>query len=162
MVRFFFNLLSMSYALLVINLPSPSYALHNSLFNSTTYLKTSFFFMLSYLIIEPFNVFFFSKLKLKLKGNYLKLRLLSCVFLSLIINNIILYFFSYIFSSMPIQFFSMLFVNALITLISLPIICYLIDKVKKLERIDIYDQNTQFNFFKFEVQYAHSNNEFTS
>jgi hypothetical protein len=45
-------------------------------------------------------------------------------------------------------------------LISLPIIIFLIEKVKKIEAIDIYDQNTQFNFFKFEVNYIPKNNGF--
>ena len=37
---------------------------------------------------------------------------------------------------------------------------YLIEIVKKIEEIDIYDQNTQFNFFRFEVNYIARNNGF--
>lgn len=118
--------------------------------------------MLSYLIAESFNIFLLAKLKLKLTGNYLKLRLLSCVFLSLVLNHIILYLTQYINNVIHIQIFSMLFISALITLITLPVICFFIEKVKKLEKIDIYDQSTQFNFFKFEVQYILSNNRFNN
>ncbi|TLY48270.1 MAG: VUT family protein [Gammaproteobacteria bacterium] len=132
---FFFNLLSFSYALLIINLPSPSYALHNPLFNSIiiTYLKTSFFFILSHLIAESLNIFFLAKLKLKLNGYYLKLRLLVCVLLSLLINNTILFFAKYISSPIHLQFFPTLLIDILITLPILPVICFFIEKVKKLE-----------------------------
>ncbi len=161
---FFFNLLSSCYALLIINLPNPSYALHNPLFNSIfiIYLKTSFFFILSYLLTESFNILLFAKLKLKLNGYHLKLRMLGCVFLSLLINNGILWLAKFFGGVISIEFFTMLLINILITLVCLPVICFIIDKIKKLEKIDIYDLNTQFNFFKFEVQYILSNNKFTN
>ena len=159
---FFFNLLSILYGLLTINLPNPSYALYNNLYNSiiSTYLKTSFFFILGHLLAESFNVLLFAKLKLKLKGDYLKLRILGSVLFSLFINDFILGFANYFRSLIHIDFFSIVFVNTLTTFICLPVICYIIDKVKKLEKIDIYDQNTQFNFFKVEVQYILSNNKY--
>lgn len=161
---FFFNLLSLCYALLIINLPNPSYALHNSLFNSIfiIYLKTSFMFILSYLLTETFNIFLFAKFKLKLNGYYLNLRMGGCIFLSLLINNGILSLAKFIGSAISIEFFSMSFIDILITLICLPVICFIIDKIKKLEKVDIYDLNTRFNFFKFEVQYILSNNKFTN
>lgn len=161
---FFFNLLSYSYALLTIKLPTPSYALHNPLFNSIfiIYLNNSFFFMISYLVTESFNIFLFAKLKLKLNGYYSKLRMAGCVFLSFFINNSILSLARFFGSKICLEFFIMSFINLLITLVCLPIICFIIDKVKNLEKIDIYDLNTQFNFFKFEVQYVLSNNKFTN
>ena len=161
---FSFNLLSSCYALLIINLPNPNYALHNPLFNSILliYLKTSFIFILSYLLTESFNIFLFAKCKLKLNGYHLYPRMGGCIFLSLLINNGILSLAKFFENVISIDFFSMSFIDILITLVCLPVICFIIDKIKKLEKIDIYDLNTQFNFFKFEVQYILSNNKFTN
>lgn len=53
-----------------------------------------------------------------------------------------------------------LFITMTIVIIFLPIAVYLIKKVKQIEQIDIYDQNTRFNIFKFEVNYTANNNEF--
>ena len=53
-----------------------------------------------------------------------------------------------------------LFITMTIAIIILPIAVYLIKKVKQIEQIDIYDQNTRFNIFKFEVNYIDENNEF--
>jgi queuosine precursor transporter len=162
MVWFFFNLFSIAYALLIINLPNPTYALHNPLFNSifNIYLKTSIFFILSHLFVESLNTFLLAKLKLKLKGYYLKLRLLSCIFLSLLINDGIICLAKSFGNFLNIEFFPLFLINLIVTLVCLPITCCIIDKIKKLDKIDIYDQNTQFNFFKFEVQYILSNNKF--
>ena len=33
-------------------------------------------------------------------------------------------------------------------------------KIKKYEQIDIYDINTKFNMFKFEINYTVENNKF--
>jgi len=159
---FLFNIFSVFYAIFIINLPSPSYAVHNTLFNSiiVAYLKTSVLFMLSYLMAAFLNIFLFAKLKLKLNGNHLKFRLLGCVMLATIINSLILQLSTYYGSLVNIQFFASLFINALLTLICLPVFTFCIEKIKKLEKIDIYDQNTQFNFFKFEVNYILNNNGF--
>lgn len=159
---FFFNMLSVFYAVFIINLPNPSYAVHNMLFNliMVAYLKTSVMFMLSYLMTAPFNIFLLAKLKLKLNGKHLKFRLLVCVMLTTFINILILHLSEYNGSLINIQFISSLFISALLTLICLPVITFCIEKVKKLEKIDIYDQNTQFNFFKFEVKYILNNNGF--
>lgn len=159
---FFFNMLSIFYALFIINLPSPCYAIHNIAFNSilTSYLKSSFIFILSYYIAEPFNIVLLAKLKLKLHGYYMKFRLIISVLFSIIISSIIFNFISTYGNFIDLKFISTVFISLLILLITFPIMIYLIDNVKKIEAIDIYDQNTQFNFFKFEVNYIPRNNGF--
>lgn len=159
---FFFNMLSIFYALFIINLPSPSYAIHNMTFNSiiTTYLKGSFVFMMSYFVVEPFNIFILAKLKLKLSGYYMKLRLLISVLFSIIIGGTIFNHIKFYGPFFDIKLIPATFISVLTLLITLPIIIYLIEKVKKMEEIDIYDQNTKFNFFKLEVNYIPINNEF--
>ncbi|WP_342220523.1 VUT family protein [Rickettsiella endosymbiont of Miltochrista miniata] len=161
---FFFNMLSIFYALFIINLPSPSYAVHNLTFNSilTTYLKSSFIFMLSYYVAEPFNIFFLAKLKLRLNGYYIKFRLAISVLFSMVISGTIFNLINYNEAFIDLKFISTAFISVLTLLISLPFIIFLIEKVKKIETIDIYDQNTQFNFFKFEVNYIPGNNGFNN
>ncbi|WP_422395900.1 VUT family protein [Rickettsiella endosymbiont of Xylota segnis] len=159
---FFFNILSVFYTLFIINLSSPLYAVHNTLFNLilVDYLKTSIMYMLSYLMTAPFNIFLLATLKLKLNGKHLKFRLLVCVMLTAFINGLILHLSEYHGSIINAHFISSLFISALLTLICLPVITFCIEKVKKVEKLDIYDQNTQFNFFKFEVKYILNNNRF--
>lgn len=159
---FFFNILSIFYALFIINLPSPCYAIHNMTFNSiiSSYLKSSFIFMLSYFVAEPFNILLLAKLKLKLSGYYMKLRLLIPVIFSIIISGSIFSLINTYAALMNQKFISNAFISILTLLIILPIMIYLIEIVKKIEEIDIYDQNTQFNFFRFEVNYIARNNGF--
>lgn len=159
---FFFYILSGFYALFIINLPSPCYAVHNPLFNLIiiAYLKTSAMFIISYLMTAPFTIFLLAKLKLKLNGNHLKFRLLFCVLLTTFLNGLILYLSKYYDSLINVQFISSQLISVLLILVFLPVVTFFIKKVKKLEKIDIYDQNTQFNFFKFEVKYILNNNRF--
>lgn len=159
---FIFNILSIFYALVIINLPNPDYAIHNLLFDSifNTYLKTSFFFILSHLFAESLLIFFIAKIKLKFKGYFLKIRLFSCVFFCLFFSDTLLCFAKNFGSLIHLEFSSMLFINTIITLIYLPVVCYIIAIIKKIEKIDIYDLNTRFNFFKFDVHYILSNNKF--
>lgn len=146
---FFFNMLSIFYALFIINLPSPSYAVHNLTFNLilTTYLKSSFIFMLSYYVAEPFNIFFLAKLKLTLNGYYIKFRLAISVLFSIIISGTIFNFINYNEAFIDLKFISTAFISVLTLLISLPFIIFLIEKVKKIVTIDIYMTKTHSLIF---------------
>lgn len=157
-----FNVLSILYGLWVIYLPSPNYAVHNSLFDSviTTYLKSVYIFVISYFIAEPFNIFFLAKLKLSMNGYYMKLRLVISTILSMTITGIIFNFIASYDKLINIKLMPTIFMATMTIMLAFPILSYLIEKIKQFEEIDIYDQNTQFNFFKFEVKYRDENNEF--
>lgn len=116
--------------------------------------------MLSYFVAEPFNILLLAKLKLKLNGYYMKLRLLIPVIFSIIISGSIFSLIKTYAALMNQKFISNAFISLLTLLIILPLMIYLIEIVKKIEEIDIYDQNTQFNFFRFEVNYIARNNGF--
>lgn len=116
--------------------------------------------MISYFVAEPFNIFLLAKLKLKLHGYYLKLRLAISVLFSLIISGTIFNLINNYGAIIDLKLISTAFITTLTLLLALPIIIYLIEKVKKIEEIDIYDQNTLFNFFKLDVNYIPRNNGF--
>jgi uncharacterized integral membrane protein (TIGR00697 family) len=159
---FSFNILSILYGLWIIHLPSPSYAVNNSLFDSviTSYLKNVFIFIISYFTVEPFNIFFLAKLKLNLNGHYMKVRLALASLFSIIMSGTIFNLIRFYVPLIYIKLMPTLFITMTIAIIILPIAVYLIKKVKQIEQIDIYDQNTRFNIFKFEVNYIDENNEF--
>lgn len=159
---FLFNVLSILFGSWVIYLPSPNYAVHNSLFDSviTTYLKNIYIFFISYFIIEPFNIFFLAKSKSYMNGYHMKLRLGLSAILSMII---ILVIFSILKLNGPVLTIELIPTSLIITIIMLfflLIFSYFVKKIKQLEKIDIYDNNTQFNFFKFEIKYINKNNKF--
>jgi uncharacterized PurR-regulated membrane protein YhhQ (DUF165 family) len=159
---FSFNILSILYGSWIIHLPSPSYSVNNSLFDLViiSYLKSVFIFIISYFAVEPFNIFFSAKLKLNLNGNYMRIRLALVSLFSIIMSGTI---FKLLIVNIPlidVKLIPTLFITMTIVIIFLPIAVYLIKKVKQIEQIDIYDQNTRFNIFKFEVNYTANNNEF--
>lgn len=159
---FFFNLLFIVYGQTVIDMPSPNYSIHNPLFDKLiiNYLKLSITSIASYFTVEPFNLFFIAKSKIYTDGCGMKLRFVLTTSLSTIISVIIFNFIKPNDSTFVIKLLSILFFSIITITIISPIIVYLAKKLKKLEQIDIYDTNTNFNMFKLEINYATGNNKF--
>lgn len=159
---FLFNLLFIVYGQTVIHMPSPNYSIHNPLFDKLiiNYLKLSIISITSYFTVEPFNLFFIAKSKIYTDGYGMKLRFVLATSLSIIISGIIFNFIKPYDSIFLIKLLSILFFDIIIITIISPIIVYLAKKTKKLEQIDIYDTNTNFNIFKLEINYTAENNKF--
>lgn len=159
---FFFNLLFIVYGQAVIYMPGPNYSIHNPLFDKliTTYLKDALISVTSYFTIEPLNLFFSAKSKIYMNGYLMKLRFILATSLSITMVGIIFSLVKFHDSIFYIKLLPALFFTGITIIVSSPIVVYFAKKIKKIEQIDIYDTNTKFNMFCFEVNYTAENNKF--
>lgn len=159
---FLFNLLFIVYGQAVIYMPSPNYSINNPLFDKliTIYLKGALISITSYFTVEQLNLFFIAKLKTYMGGYRMKLRFGLATSLSITISGIIFSLIKFQDSIFFVKLLPTLFFTGITIIVSSPIIVYLAKKIKKLEKIDIYDTNTKFNMFNFEVNYTTEDNKF--
>lgn len=159
---FLFNLLFIVYGQAVIYMPSPNYSVANPLFDKliAIHLKGSLISITSYFTVEPLNLFFLAKLKTYMDGYCMKLRFVLVTSLSVIFSKIIFNLIKFQESLFLIKLLSALIFTGITIIVSSPILVYLAKKIKKYEQIDIYDINTKFNMFKFEINYTVENNKF--
>lgn len=159
---FLFNLLFIVYGQAVIYMPSPNYSVANPLFDKliAIHLKGSLISITSYFTVEPLNLFFLAKLKTYMDGYCMKLRFVLITSLSVIFSKIIFNLIKFQESLFLIKLLSALIFTGITIIVSSPILVYLAKKIKKYEQIDIYDINTKFNMFKFEINYTVENNKF--
>lgn len=164
---FLFNFLFIIYGQVIIHLPSPDYALVTNTsfdnllqFNSRIILAST----LSYLCSEPLNSYLMAKLKLKTKGKYMSLRF--------VLSTVIASFFdSFIFGTLAfagtmtntnlLKFnITMWLIKVGIEVLGLPISIKLAYRLKRYEKLDIYDSRTNFNLFRLEADYSLQNNRY--
>ena len=147
-------------------MPSPSYDTNNEMFDAmlATNARIIFASILSYLCSEPFNSLVIARLKIKLKGNYLGLRFITSTVVASGIDSFIFGTVAFYGIIENINLFyliiTMWFLKTLIEIMALPLTIRLANKLKKIERIDIYDINTNFNIFSLDTEYAPKNNEY--
>lgn len=164
---FLFNFVFIGYSQLVIHLPSPSYALDSNLnfdkllgFNSRVIVAST----LSYLCAEPLNSYLMAKLKLKTLGKYMSLRFVLSTLIASGIDSFL--FGSMAFASiMPLQELikfnaSMWLIKVSIEILGLPISVILAQKLKRYEKLDTYDEETNFSLFSLEASYKAQNNKY--
>jgi uncharacterized integral membrane protein (TIGR00697 family) len=164
---FLFNFVFIGYSQLVIHLPSPSYALDSNLnfdkllgFNSRVIVAST----LSYLCAEPLNSYLMAKLKLKTSGKYMPLRFVLSTLIASGIDSFL--FGSMAFASiMPLQELikfnaSMWLIKVSVEILGLPISVILAQKLKRYEKLDTYDEGTDFSLFSLEASYKVQNNKY--
>lgn len=163
---FLFNLLFIIYGQIVIHLPSPTFQTNNQAFDLilTTNVRIILASIVSYICSEPLNSVIMAKLKIKLNGRHLGLRfVLSSLFASGIDSIIFggLAFYRIIANHDLINLIlSMWLIKVSIEVIGLPLSIKLANKLKRHERLDIYDRDTRFNIFNLDATYKHNANEF--
>ncbi|WP_218813357.1 VUT family protein [Rickettsiella endosymbiont of Dermanyssus gallinae] len=157
-----FNVFFILYGLCVIYMPYPSYSKNNPLFDIViiTYLKSVFTSVISYFIAESFNLFFIAKLKLGMNGYHIKLRFLLTSSVSLIISGIVFSLIKIYSPLISTELPPIILFAGITLIIGLSVAVYLTEKIKQLEKMDIYDTNTQFNLFSLEVNYTYDDNKF--
>jgi len=163
---FLFNALFIIYGQLVIHMPSPDFPTNNAMFDNllSTNIRIIIASAISYLISEPLNSFVMAKLKIKMQGRYLAIRFLSSTLFasgadSLIFSVIAFYG---VMSNINLIYLilTMWLIKVLIEIMGLPISIRLTNRLKKMEGLDIYDRNTNFNIFKLETHYSTKDNDF--
>ncbi len=163
---FLFNVLFLIYGLIVTHLPSPSFATQNANFDSLFVADTRVIIasVASYFCAEPLNSYIMSKMKIASNGKYLSLRFVLSTFVASGADSFIfsLIAFYKVFSNKDLFNLAatMWFIKVAMEIIGLPISLWLVAKLKKSEKVDIYDRTTDFNLFKLDTTYTEKENEF--
>lgn len=163
-VALFFNILFLFYGQIIIHLPSPAFATENAAFDKI--LKMNVWIVIgsftSYLISEPINSYITAKLKIILKGQYMGIRFTTSTVIAAFIDSVLFISIAFHQSFEPSQLITLTFniwlIKTSIEIFGLPISIRLSKWLKKEEKLDIYDYNTNFNPFHLDSQYNAQNN----
>lgn len=155
-----FNLIFILWILIVNLIPSsPHWRLENEfrdiLIPSSRIIFSS---LLSFLIADFINGYTMAKFKIKDNGNALLKRIIVSSFLATVVD-ITLFFFLAFLNTMPIDLFVMTYTTAVIKriifqILFLPILWYSIDLLKKKEKFEIFDYDTDFTPFSLDNVYS--------
>lgn len=164
---FVINLIYLGYGLLVTHMPTPDFAKNsNAAFDAIMSMNIWIVIasIISYLCGEPLNAALVAKLKVLFDGSFMPVRFFFSTFIAAFIDSLMFSFiaFLHIFSVSDILklALSMWLIKVAIELIGLPISVTLAKKLKRLERTDIYDNNTRFNLFSTDTQYQQKDNHY--
>jgi len=162
---FLFNLVFILYGQIVIHLPSPDYAvISNNKFDEILSMNIRIIIAsaISYLCAEPLNSFIMAKLKIQFSGHRLALRFVASTFIASGVDSIIfgVIAFSGLMSNknLFLLILTMWCLKVTIEVIGLPVSLYLTNKLKEIERLDIYDKKTNFTLFSLHVDYTKKDN----
>ncbi len=163
---FLFNGLFLAYGELVTHLPSPDFATNNHIFDQIISInaRIAIASALSYSISEPLNSMILAKMKIRTKGQYMSLRFIVSTIIASGIDSLCFANFAF-YGTMPIPalitlIFTMWIIKVGTEFIGLPISINLAKKIKKLEQIDIYDEQTSFNLFSLDTEYQVEQNHY--
>ena len=163
---FMFNVFFILYGQIVIHMPNPNFATNNALFD--TLLATNFRIILasfiSYLLSESLNSYLIAKTKIRVRGKYMASRFFLSSFLASGLDSMIFTMIAF-YKSIPdsvliTMMVTMWFIKVFMELCGLPLSVNLVNKLKRIEEIDIYDKKTKFNLFRFDLDYVEQENEF--
>jgi len=164
-VGFFFNSVFLLYGQLIIHLPIPE-NVNNEGFDLFVHYNIRIIIaaVFSYLLGEPLNAYFISKLKVFFNGRYIGIRFVLSTLIATSLN-VILFCTSAFYGVMNNNNFIFFMLNSWLFMVCiefllLPISIRLAQKIKQLERFDMYDRRTNFNLFSFDVKYNLQDNEY--
>ena len=166
-VAFLFNTLFIIYGQILIRLPSPSFSIHNNE-AFTQILNFDFFIILgslvSYLVSEPLNTKIVAKLKIKFNGQFPGLRFIGASILASGVDTLIFtpIAFGTFFNTDKIitMAFNIWLIKSLVEIIALPFALKISTFLEEKEKVDNYDTETDFSFFKLETNYLISQNKY--
>lgn len=164
---FGFNWLFLAYGQIIIHLPTPDFAVHsNEIFGELlgTSLRIICASTASYLIAEPLNSYVMSKMKILHSGNMMGVRFVSSTVVASFLDSNIFGFLAF-YGVMPTKdliVFNMTMwgVKVIIEVVGLPFSVAIAKKLKRIERSDMYDFNTNFNIFRLDTHYDEKANKY--
>jgi queuosine precursor transporter len=163
---FFFNVMFVLYGQLVTHMPSPDFATHNAMFDELMSVSTRIIFAsaISYFAAEPFNSYLMAKMKIKMKGAYMGCRFVLSTLVAAGLDSFIFTLIAF-YGTMSIHnllelAFTMWFIKVFIEIIGLPMSIRLAKRLKKAERLDVYDKRTKFTLLSLDDSYSVKDNEF--
>lgn len=120
--------------------------------------------VISYLVGEFANSYIISRMKLIYNGRFLLLRIIAASFTGICLDTMIFVVLAY-WQYLPLSELWTLIVRSIVIklaldVISIPGTLMLIRYIKHKEKIDIYDENTDFNFFSLDVEYTEKESRF--
>lgn len=164
---FLFNLVFFLYGQIVVHMPSPDYPTNNQMFDTLhmTNLKVILASSISYVASEPLNSFVMAKLKIYMNGRHLWLRFLVSTILASGADSFIFGFMAF-YGSMSIGnlislVLTMWFVKMGIEIAGMPASIMLAKTLKRVEKLEIYDKQTDFSIFDLSTNYLAKDNEYT-
>lgn len=162
-----FNLLFIAYGQLIISLPSPNYAVNNAIFDQLFAASSRIIFasIISYLLAEPLNSLLMARLKIKLLGEKMWFRFIFSTLIAAGCDSFVFGFLAF-YATMEMNdlvslILNMWFLKVFIEFILLPLSISLVSKVKKIEKLDVYDTDTRFTVFSFDTNYKQESNKFS-
>lgn len=161
-----FNIIFMVYGQVIIRMPAPEFATLNQNFDAVLNLNTRIIIasIVSYLACEPVNSFIMAKLKVKLKGAYMGIRFVASTVAAACLDCLIflpIAFYGILENSVLLTFMLYLwFIKVLVEVVCLPLSIRLTKKIKRLERLDIYDDGTDFSLFSLDENYTLAQNKY--
>jgi uncharacterized integral membrane protein (TIGR00697 family) len=164
---FLFNLVFFLYGQIVVHMPSPDYPTNNQMFDTlhTTNLKVILASSLSYLASEPLNSFTMAKLKIKMNGRHLWLRFLVSTILASgadsLIFGVMAFYGTMTNANLIALVITMWLVKMGIEITGIPASIMLTNTLKRVEKLEIYDKNTDFSLFDLNTNYIEEDNEYT-
>jgi queuosine precursor transporter len=163
---FLFNILFVIYGQIVVHLPSPEYV-NNEQFNLVFSISTRIIIAncISYLIAEPLNSYLMANLKIKMKGRLVGVRFILATVIASGTDSVffcVLAFYNVLPTSKLGSFILTLWVvKGIIEILLIPWFVFLASRLKKIEKIDMYDRRTGFTFFSLNVDYERQDNQYT-
>jgi uncharacterized integral membrane protein (TIGR00697 family) len=161
---FLFNAIFIAYAQIVIHLPSPSYPNNNDLFLKILSADTRIIVAscISYFFSEPTNSFIMAKMKLWTRGRFISFRFVTSTIFAAALDSMVfgcLAFYGVMSNyHLALLVFYMWLVKVSVEICGLSISIPLSNYFKKLEKMDIYDINTNFSIFKLDAYYTKQEN----
>ena len=161
-----FNVVFIIYGWIVMSLPTPLNASNNPSFDAFLTINLRIFSasFISYLIAEPVNAYIVAKLKNIQGGEYIGIRFISSTLISGIIDSIIFIIIAF-YGIMPDSelinlILHIWMVKTFIEILGLPLSIKVARKLKKIEKLDIFDTNTQFTMLSLNSDYPESANKY--
>ena len=162
-----YNIVFIIFGQIVIHLPSPHYAIEiNGMFDKIIKLNVRIIIASgsAYLISEPINSYIMAKLKVINNGMFMSFRFVASTVFSALFDSFIfgfIAFYGIIETHNLIKFNLTLWaIKVFIEILNLPLSLFLVKKVKNLEKMDMYDFDTNYNFFNLNTTYNFRNNKY--
>jgi uncharacterized integral membrane protein (TIGR00697 family) len=163
---FFFNCLFVLYGQLVTHLPSPEFATNNAMFDELLSVSTRVIIAsaISYFVAEPFNSYLMAKMKIKMRGAFMGLRFVFSTLVAAGLDSFIFTLIAFYGTMETVTLIelglTMWLIKVVIEVLGLPFSIRLAKKLKKIERLDIYDTHTKFSLLSLDDHYSLKDNEF--
>ena len=152
------NIVFMLMIYLSTEFPASPYFTEQTAFKTTLLTSCRIFIasVTAFFVAEMVNSIFLSKLKVKLQGKLLPLRIISSTFTGVVFGSLIFYEIAFIGTQPQWLIFEMMFVEFVVKLLydvcCLPLTCYICKKLKRIDQVDHYDFDIKYNPFNFKLK----------